>query len=304
MTRKSIRIIALTAAIALAHGILSPATAKPLERDKTAYTKSGTALCTKNDAGRSVQLQSTDNNRLKLARAFQAHLEEKGQDSAVIGAIYKASLSSGVDFELLLLKAIMESDLGRYTVATGSSARGLFQYIEPTWLVLMKRYGANLGYEHYADAISYTKRTGIPYIKNKNKYLRAEILALRYDDSISAMMKTFQIKEETDALRQYKGSKVSATDHYISHMLGLPLTRELYDLRRKGSVFAVARLGNPQMREAAKLNKPFFYHGKNALTAADVYKKFEARVNREFKNIRNIGKRDISAICTASIAGE
>lgn len=248
----------------------------------------------------SLYMQAADNDRLDLARAFKSYLEDKGRDPRVVNAIYKASLKSGVDFELLLLKAIMESDLGQYNVATGSSARGLFQYIAPTWLVLMKRYGAELGYPHYADAIGFAGRSPVPQIKNKNKYLEAEILALRHDPEASAMMKALQIKEETDMLRSFKKSQVSATDHYISHMLGLPLSKELYDLRRNKSIIAVARLNKPEMREAAKLNKPFFYDGKRALTATEVYARFEQRVQREFRTIYTVGKTDKNVVCTAA----
>ncbi len=274
--------------------------AKPAQTGAHSAKRAPAPLCRTSEAHTSsISLQSSDNNRLKVARAFRAYLEKKGRDSGAVASIYKASLKSGVDFELLLLKAIMESDLGHYNVATGSTARGLFQYIEPTWLVLMKRYGANLGYAHYADAISFAGRTGIPYIKNKNKYLEAEILALRHDQDMSAMIKALQIQEETQTLRNYKKGRVSATDHYISHMLGLSLARELYDLRRKNSIIAVARLNKAAMREAARLNKPFFYDGKRALTAREVYAKFEARVGREFKNIYNIGNTK-TTICTAA----
>ena len=231
----------------------------------------------------------TKNKQLHLAQAYETHLEEKGQDGAVISNLYKASIKSGVDFELLLVKAILESDLGRFKEARHSSARGVFQYIEPTWLVLIKRYGKQIGYPEYARAVSVSKRSGIPYFKGPAKYLRPEILALRYDPEASALIKAYQIKEETDVIRSFKRSKkVTATDHYIAHMMGLALAKELYDLKYKNSVIAVARLNKPEMREAAKLNRLFFYDGKRALTATAVYRKFEQRINRELKRIRNV----------------
>ena len=75
-------------------------------------------LCAHDDSAQgSLHLQSPDHSRLELARAYRVYLETKGQDGAAVNAIYKASLQSGVDFELLLLKAIMESDLGQFTEA-------------------------------------------------------------------------------------------------------------------------------------------------------------------------------------------
>ncbi|MCB1562900.1 MAG: hypothetical protein KDJ75_04930 [Alphaproteobacteria bacterium] len=236
----------------------------------------------------SILLSDPDQRRLELARSFTRHLEARGQDPAVIRALYRASVKSGVDFELLLLKAIMESDLGRATVAQESSARGVFQYIEPTWLTLINRYGSQIGYAHYAHAISLTK-SGIPYIKGRNTYLKAEILALRHDPEASALIKAYQILEETEVIKAFKGGEaVTATDHYIAHMLGLSLAKEFYDLQKTGSILAVAGLGRADMREAAKLNRPFFYDGKKPLTASASYRRFERRVAKEMDNIRSV----------------
>jgi hypothetical protein len=248
----------------------------------------------------SIHLESEDQRRLELARAFTLHLQNKGQDSSVVASIYKASLRTGVDFELLLLKAIMESDLGRLTVAEKSTARGVFQYIEPTWLTLIKRYGAELGYPHYAEAIYQPKHAGVPMVSGDNQYLKAEILALRHDPDISALVKAYQIHEETDIIRALKHGKVTAADHYITHMLGLPLARELYTLKDHNSVFALAHLGKPGMREAARLNKMFFYDGARPLTAGEVYARFENRVDREFRKIRQRGAEKPLLTCTAS----
>lgn len=247
----------------------------------------------------SIHVHSKDNHNIKLARAFTTHLEKKGQNSRVIKSIFKASLQSGIEFEMLLMKAILESDLGRLNVASTSTARGVFQYIEPTWLVLMKRYGSDMGYPEYAQAISIT-RSGVPYFKGAKKFLRAEILALRYDTDTSALVKAHQIREETDMIRQYKGSAVNATDHYIAHMLGLSLAKEFYDLKRKGSIIAIAKLNRPAMREAARLNRIFFYDGKRALTASQSYKKFQARIERELRKIDKIANSKPAGICAAS----
>ncbi len=268
-------------------------------------------LCPSANAGQNALIptwleQSKDicaapNKQSHLASAYEEHLKQKGQDSSVIGSLYNASVKSGVDMELLLLKAILESDLGRYIEAKRSSARGLFQYIEPTWLILIKRYGAQIGYPEYASAIKIGKRTGIPYFKGPAKYLRPEILALRYDPDASAMIKAYQIKEETQTIRSYKRSKrVTTTDHYIAHMMGLSLARDFYDLKNKNSIIAVARLNRPEMREAAKLNRIFFYDKKRPLTAPEAYKKFDARVKREIKRIRYVAKSNPAKNCTKS----
>ena len=243
-------------------------------------------------------LQGKDEKRLELARALKTYLKIQGRDERLATAIYKASLKTGVDFELMVLKAKMESDLGRATVAANSSARGVFQYIEPTWLTLIRRYGDDLGYPHYANAIARSKYPGLPYIKNRNPYLKAEILSLRHDPGTSALIKAYQVKEETNVIRSYKrGNRVTATDHYIVHMLGLSLAKEFYTMKNRGSILALAKMNKPAMREAAKLNRPFFYDGKRPLTARQAYAKFEQKVGREFKAIQNVAYKNKTPAC-------
>lgn len=250
-----------------------------------------------------ISLHRDDKQDMKLAQSYMNFMRAQGGDPGVIKSLYRASIKTGVSFELLLLKASLESDMGRFTTAARSTARGVFQYIEPTWLILMKRYGAKIGFEEYAKAIKISNRKGFPYLKGNDKHLRAEILALRHDADISALIKAFQIIEETDVIRHYKNSKkVTATDHYIAHMMGLNLAKDFYDMKNKNSVLAVARLKNPQMREAAMLNKIFFYHKKTPLTAPQAYVKFEKRVSHEIKKLKNVARYSGKQACVFASA--
>jgi len=245
-----------------------------------------------------LHLQSSDAKRLELARALKSYLKAQGRNTQLANAIYKASLKTGVDFELMVLKAKMESDLGRATIAAHSTARGSFQYIEPTWLTLMRRYGDEAGYPHYASAIERPQYPGPPRLKTKNPFLKAEILSLRHDPEISALLKAYQVREETAVIKSYKnGNKVTATDHYIAHMLGLSLAKEFYKMKNRGSIIAVAKLGNPAMREAARLNRPFFYAGKRPLTARKAYERFERRVRKEFKSLQTVSYKNKTPAC-------
>src|ERR1700709_730427 len=74
----------------------------------------------------------------------------------ITGAIRQASQSSGISFEYLLTTAKIESNLNPTAQASTSSAKGLYQFIDQTWLGTMKEGGAAGGYGKYADAISQT----------------------------------------------------------------------------------------------------------------------------------------------------
>ncbi len=72
----------------------------------------------------------------------------------VEAAIQRASDATGVDFRFLLGAAKRESGYNPNARAHSSSAAGLFQFVDQTWLATLKRHGAKYGYANYADLIS------------------------------------------------------------------------------------------------------------------------------------------------------
>ena len=72
----------------------------------------------------------------------------------ITGAIRQAAQSTGISFEYLLTTAKIESNLNPSAQASTSSAKGLYQFIDQTWLGTMKQDGAALGLGRYADAIT------------------------------------------------------------------------------------------------------------------------------------------------------
>src|SRR6516162_3825190 len=96
----------------------------------------------------------------------------------VTGAIKQAASSTGASFEYLLATAKMESDFNPSAGASTSSAKGLYQFIEQTWLGTVKEAGAQFGYGDYADAI--TKSASGTYSVSDPK-ARAAVLKLRDD---------------------------------------------------------------------------------------------------------------------------
>ena len=68
-------------------------------------------------------------------------------------AIRRASRATGVDFDFLMKTARRESAVNPAAKARTSSAAGLFQFIEQTWLATVKQHGPSHGYGQYADLI-------------------------------------------------------------------------------------------------------------------------------------------------------
>src|SRR3984893_15671918 len=78
----------------------------------------------------------------------------------VVGAIRDAARVTGSGFEYLLKTAMRESRFNPKAKSSKSSATGLFQFIDQTWLATVKQSGASLGYGRYADAIRGTRSGG------------------------------------------------------------------------------------------------------------------------------------------------
>src|ERR1043166_7126804 len=72
----------------------------------------------------------------------------------VATSIKQAAGTTGVSFEYMLATAKMESNFNPKASASTSSARGLYQFIDQTWLGTVKEAGDHLGYGKYADAIT------------------------------------------------------------------------------------------------------------------------------------------------------
>lgn len=171
----------------------------------------------------------------------------------VVAAIKTASRETGSDFDYLLATAQRESNLDSNAKSKGSSATGLFQFIDQTWLSLIKRYGGRHGLGHYADAITKTETGRFAVGATDTK---SAILALREDPEISALMAGEAAAATRQSLECALGRPVCSGELYAAHFLGEGGARKLIQLNAKQSD-ARADLAFPQ---AAKANRSVFYH--------------------------------------------
>src|ERR1700734_3157570 len=137
--------------------------------------------------------------------------------SAVAGAIHQAASATGTSFQYLLATAQVESGLNPQAGASTSSARGLFQFIDQTWLGTMKQSGAELGYGRYAAAIS---RTTSGHYQVADPEMRNEILKLRNDPTANAVMAGAFTRANADILSKKLGRAPNEGELYIAHFLG------------------------------------------------------------------------------------
>ena len=135
----------------------------------------------------------------------------------IAGAIQRAAQSIGVSFQYLMTTAQIESNLNPSAQASTSSAKGLYQFIDQTWLATMKGAGAQSGYGRLADAIS---RGSDGRYEVADPTMRAEIMKLRADPSASALMAASFTRRNAEQLGNAIGRAPSEGELYIAHFLG------------------------------------------------------------------------------------
>ena len=172
--------------------------------------------------------------------------------STVTGAIRQASQATGTSFNYLLATAQVESGLNPQAGASTSSARGLFQFIEQTWLGTMKQSGTALGYGRYAAAIT---KTASGNYQVADPAMRSEILKLRNDPTANAVMAGAFTQANADILSKKLGRAPSEGELYIAHFLGAGGAARLISLAA-GSPNAKS---TDYFRNAANANSSIFY---------------------------------------------
>ena len=170
-------------------------------------------------------------------------------------ALSLASTATGADYNYLVQTAHRESGFKATAQASTSSAQGLFQFIEETWLSTVKNDGARFGLARYANRIFKT-RTGRHYVPDIKD--RKEILGLRRNPKIASLMAGVFARNNANRLAGEIGRKPTAGELYLAHFLGATDAIRMIKLARSNPNRSAARA----FPKAAKANRRIFYDGK------------------------------------------
>jgi hypothetical protein len=187
----------------------------------------------------------------------------------IASSLVTAGQKSDVDFDYLLQTAMRESSLDPHARAKSSSAVGLFQFLDSTWLEVMKSDGARLGYPSYADAI--VERDGEYTIPDPK--LRAEVLKLRENTQVAADLAAAFTRNNGAYLLQKFGRMPSPGELYIAHFLGAKGAEKLFTAGLQDPDQSAAKLFPKQ----AAANSTIFYEGGKARSIKEVYQALVAR---------------------------
>lgn len=196
--------------------------------------------------------------------------------NAVLSAIKSASAKTGVNFAYLLQQADVESSFRPDVKAQSSSATGLYQFIESTWLGMVNKYGAKYGLGNLASKIDADGHVS-------DRATRNQILSLRKNPQISSLMAAEFASENELSLKQNWGGDVGSTELYLAHFLG----------PGQAGAFLRSKDSNPMQPaaalfpDAARSNRAVFYDGSRQRSLQEVYaffdKKFSVDSGAQYK---------------------
>lgn len=189
----------------------------------------------------------------------------------VAGAIKKAATATGASFEYLLSAAKIESNLNPAAAAPTSSARGLYQFIEQTWLGTVKEAGARLGYGKQADAIT---RLPSGRYEVSDPAARADILKLRNDPAANSAFAGVLTQSNSFKLVGEIGRRPTDGELYIAHFLGVRGASRLINNAEQNPNASGASL----FPAAAASNRSIFYdRGGRERSVSEVYSVLNSR---------------------------
>lgn len=135
----------------------------------------------------------------------------------VASAIRQAAARTGVSETYLMKAARRESSFNAHAKAPTSSALGLYQFLTETWLQTVRLHGSKHGLDRYARAIT-IGADGRHTVSDAGT--RYQILALRRDPSIAALMAGEFTRSNQQFLRQRLGRTPTDGETYIAHFMG------------------------------------------------------------------------------------
>ena len=216
------------------------------------------------------------NNLASAIKNTELQVLSQRAGGRITNAIHKASIKTGVDFSYLMQQAAAESSFDAKAKASTSSASGLYQFIEKTWLNTVKKHGKEHGLEYLTKYIDDSGN-----ISDKN--IKKQILDLRNNPEIASTMAAEFASDNKEMLEKNGVKNIGATELYFAHFLGA----------KGASKFLLTRQNNPQTSgaeifpAAAKANKNVFFNKDgNQRSVDDIYQIFQKKFSIENREIQ------------------
>ena len=197
-----------------------------------------------------------------------------GARANVTTAIAAASQKTGIDFNYLLGQAQVESGMRADARARTSSATGLYQFIEQSWLGVVKEHGDKHGLGWASDSI---RRTSSGRFVVGDTATRQAILSLRNDPEMASLMAAEHASDNKEGLERSLGREATGTDLYMAHFLGLGGARKFLRAMDANS----GQPGASLFPAAARANRNIFYASNGQpRSLEEIYDRFAGKLDK------------------------
>ena len=216
----------------------------------------------------------------------------------VQSAIQLASSKTGVDFDYLLGQAKIESGLNARARSGTSSATGLYQFVEQSWLAGVKKHGAEHGLGWAADSIG---QTAGGRFSVSDGATRSAILALRNDPDVASLMAAEHASDNKSALEGSLGRDANGTDLYMAHVLGIGGAKKFLSAMANNPGASAASL----FPQAAGANRSIFYasNGQPRSLSA-IYQRFSDKLNAASDSVSETRNANLAFAAQALAMGD
>ena len=202
-------------------------------------------------------------------------MRESWQAAAQSGvgvAIQQAAARTGVDFGYLLGQAKIESGFDPNARARTSSATGLYQFIDQTWLATVKQHGDKHGLGWAADAI---KQGSNGRYHVSDPAARRAVLDMRRDPEAASAMAAEFAADNQNYLENSLGRPVESVDLYLAHFLGAGGAQKFLSAHDANPDAPAASI----LPAAARANRSIFYdRGGAPRSFAEIRERFAAKL--------------------------
>ena len=188
----------------------------------------------------------------------------KGLGGQVEAALKRAASATGVDFDFLMRTARRESGFNAGAKAGTSSAAGLFQFVEQTWLSTLKRHGSAHGYARYTELIQESP-DGRFHVEGAEA--RQAVMDQRFDPHAASVMAAELASDHAAYLRGRVGREPTGGELYAAHFLGPQGSARLIEANSATPNAAAAAY----FPDAAASNHNVFYRDGRPLSVSQVY---------------------------------
>lgn len=208
-------------------------------------------------------------------------------------AIAMASRRTGVDFGYLLGQAKIESSLNPTARAATSSATGLYQFIDQSWLAVIDKHGSQYGLGWASDAIQ--QSNGRYYVADPE--LRQQILDLRKHPETASVMAAEHAADNKAYLESRLGREAQPVDLYLAHFLGVGGAAKFLSVHDRAPDATAASM----FPSAARANRSIFYdRSGNPRSFTEIRDRFAAKLQNSTDSIgANVQFADASAAASA-----